>query len=269
MGASRIPGESTGIFANSWIKPGTEMGPFLGEIIYPSQTNALPCSRNTWEVFNDSGGVEHWVQASDEAITTAETITVNDEESLNDQEPLDDRSRRDGGTQSWLSYINCARHEHEQNVEVYQVGHQIYYRTTKTLSPDTELLVWYSSRHQLYLGIPAPADSTLQDDTPRSTEDTEDNVGRMRCVVCRRGFNSRSNLRSHMRIHTQEKPFVCRFCHRSFSQSSTLRNHVRLHTGEKPYRCVVCKSAYSQLAGLRAHQKSAKHRPTSTMSTHM
>lgn len=86
-------------------------------------------------------------------------------------------------------------------------------------------------------------------------------AGRMRCVICHRGFNSRSNLRSHMRIHTLDKPFVCRFCNRRFSQSSTLRNHVRLHTGERPYKCQVCQSAYSQLAGLRAHQKSARHRP--------
>uniref|UniRef100_A0A8C6JBR6 Uncharacterized protein n=1 Tax=Melopsittacus undulatus TaxID=13146 RepID=A0A8C6JBR6_MELUD len=89
-------------------------------------------------------------------------------------------------------------------------------------------------------------------------------TGRMRCVICHRGFNSRSNLRSHMRIHTLDKPFVCRFCNRRFSQSSTLRNHVRLHTGERPYKCQVCQSAYSQLAGLRAHQKSARHRPPNT-----
>lgn len=89
-------------------------------------------------------------------------------------------------------------------------------------------------------------------------------ASRMRCVICHRGFNSRSNLRSHMRIHTLDKPFVCRFCNRRFSQSSTLRNHVRLHTGERPYKCHVCQSAYSQLAGLRAHQKSARHRPGAT-----
>lgn len=86
-------------------------------------------------------------------------------------------------------------------------------------------------------------------------------IGRMKCTICFRGFNSRSNLRSHMRIHTAEKPFQCKYCRKSFSQSSTLRNHVRLHTGEKPYKCNVCNCAYSQLAGLRAHQKSARHRP--------
>ena len=86
-------------------------------------------------------------------------------------------------------------------------------------------------------------------------------TGRLKCTLCRRGFNSRSNLRSHMRIHTLEKPFQCKYCKKSFSQSSTLRNHTRLHTGEKPYKCNVCHFAYSQLAGLRAHQKSARHRP--------
>ena len=85
--------------------------------------------------------------------------------------------------------------------------------------------------------------------------------GRLKCTICRRGFNSRSNLRSHMRIHTLEKPFQCKYCKKSFSQSSTLRNHTRLHTGEKPYKCTVCHFAYSQLAGLRAHQKSARHKP--------
>lgn len=103
--------------------------------------------------------------------------------------------------------------------------------------------------------------SSCSPSSSSSSATSSSSTGRMRCVICHRGFNSRSNLRSHMRIHTLDKPFVCRFCNRRFSQSSTLRNHVRLHTGERPYKCHVCQSAYSQLAGLRAHQKSARHKP--------
>lgn len=106
-----------------------------------------------------------------------------------------------------------------------------------------------------------PPDDNHTSDGSSSCSPSSVSAGRMRCVICHRGFNSRSNLRSHMRIHTLDKPFVCRFCNRRFSQSSTLRNHVRLHTGERPYKCQVCQSAYSQLAGLRAHQKSARHKP--------
>jgi len=32
---------------------------------------------------------------------------------------------------NWLSYIQCARGEHEQNVDAVQVGSQIYYKVTK------------------------------------------------------------------------------------------------------------------------------------------
>ncbi|CAI9738934.1 domain zinc finger 12b [Octopus vulgaris] len=166
------------------------------------------------------------------------------------------------------------------------------------IPPDQELLVWYSSRQDAYMGIPGmtsfsnseyvkwKAESVNRNckttqhsvqsqvtqqnpqwnhsDGNRTSSNSLPTLGtRLHCVLCRRGFNSRSNLRSHMRIHTLEKPFVCKFCNRSFSQSSTLRNHTRLHTGEKPYRCTVCQSSYSQLAGLRAHQRSSRHRPHS------
>ncbi|KAL2100429.1 hypothetical protein ACEWY4_004823 [Coilia grayii] len=248
---SSIPGEGLGIFSKTWIKAGTEMGPFTGRVTSPENVDLLKNNNLMWEVFNEDGTVRYFIDASQE----------------------DHRS--------WMTYIKCARNEQEQNLEVVQIGSSIYYKALETIPPDQELLVWYGNSHNTFLGIPGvpstdeePQKKGRNDDAHHSdgssssscsapsSSSSSSSAGRMRCVICHRGFNSRSNLRSHMRIHTLDKPFACRFCSRRFSQSSTLRNHVRLHTGERPYKCDVCQSAYSQLAGLRAHQKSARHRPS-------
>ncbi|KAG9281628.1 PR domain zinc finger protein 12 [Astyanax mexicanus] len=254
---SSIPGEGLGIFSKAWIKAGTEMGPFTGRLVSPEHVDLFKNNNLMWEVFNEDGTVRCFVDASQE-----------------DQ-------------RSWMTYIKCARNEQEQNLEVVQIGSSIFYKAVETIPPDQELLVWYGNSHNTFLGIPgvpgtdeeqqkksrsddlhscdgistsSPPSSSCSSSSSSSSSSSAA-ASRMRCVICHRGFNSRSNLRSHMRIHTLDKPFVCRFCNRRFSQSSTLRNHVRLHTGERPYKCHVCQSAYSQLAGLRAHQKSARHRP--------
>ncbi|XP_036368103.1 PR domain zinc finger protein 12-like [Octopus sinensis] len=244
------------------------MGPYIGRVVQCCEINMRIPNETMWEVFDESGEILYFLETDHSTPS------------------------------SWLSYINCARNDQEQNLEIYQSGREIYYRALKDIPPDQELLVWYSSRQDAYMGIPGmtsfsnseyvkwKAESVNRNckttqhsvqsqvtqqnpqwnhsDGNRTSSNSLPTLGtRLHCVLCRRGFNSRSNLRSHMRIHTLEKPFVCKFCNRSFSQSSTLRNHTRLHTGEKPYRCTVCQSSYSQLAGLRAHQRSSRHRPHS------
>ncbi|XP_032232606.1 PR domain zinc finger protein 12 [Nematostella vectensis] len=253
---SSIPGVQLGVFSTCWIKEGTQMGPYTGRIVKPDQVNYEIDNNLMWEVLNEDGSVSHFLDAKEE------------------------------NPRNWMGFVNCARNEQEQNLEVFQYGGNIYYRAIKDVPPDQELLVWYGGTYMQFLGIPGipPVNDYRRRRRGQNAEDTQSPIprepiykftpenkgnvvpGRLKCTLCRRGFNSRSNLRSHMRIHTMEKPFQCKFCKKSFSQSSTLRNHTRLHTGEKPYKCTVCHFAYSQLAGLRAHQKSARHRPTTELS---
>lgn len=54
---------------------------------------------------------------------------------------------------NWMRYVNCARHEDEQNVLAYQYKGEIYYRTFKKISENTEILVWYGAEYGIQLGI--------------------------------------------------------------------------------------------------------------------
>lgn len=49
------------------------------------------------------------------------------------------------------------------------------------------------------------------------------------CTFCGKESQKKTNIISHVRVHTGEKPFQCRVCHRFFSQSSNLRSHMITH----------------------------------------
>ncbi|XP_073408605.1 uncharacterized protein [Dendrobates tinctorius] len=74
------------------------------------------------------------------------------------------------------------------------------------------------------------------------------------CSKCGKCFHKKSNLLTHMIIHTVKKPFFCEECGKYFSLKSDLFKHQRSHTGEKPYSCSECRKCFNQKSCLVRHQ---------------
>ncbi|XP_039297032.1 zinc finger protein 432-like isoform X3 [Nilaparvata lugens] len=76
-----------------------------------------------------------------------------------------------------------------------------------------------------------------------------------KCQLCDEAFSSTRELNLHCRIHTAGK-HACKFCNYKTKWKSQLITHLRTHTGERPFSCDLCDYKATQKSNLIKHLKS-------------
>ncbi|XP_037711507.1 zinc finger protein 271-like [Drosophila subpulchrella] len=64
------------------------------------------------------------------------------------------------------------------------------------------------------------------------------------CPYCKKILSTHTNLVSHIRGHTGERPFKCSSCPKEFKDATSLKKHEMIHTGCRPFKCSLCPKSY-------------------------
>ncbi|EDO27079.1 predicted protein [Nematostella vectensis] len=113
-------------------------------------------------------------------------------------------------------------------MSVIQQGSDIYYEACADIYRGAELLVWYGSNYELYMGIPLSLKTEGKESVVKNKSNDENNG--FACERCGKVFAYEYYRDKHLKytrcIDNGDRKFPCTLCDRSFEKRDRLRIHV-------------------------------------------
>ena len=83
---------------------------------------------------------------------------------------------------------------------------------------------------------------------------------RLKCKICPKTFSGRFTLKSHIQsVHegpTTRRPFQCKLCPENFSFKLSLGKHILSHGKQEQFNCQKCNATFTNINDLNSHNKS-------------
>lgn len=53
-------------------------------------------------------------------------------------------------------------------------------------------------------------------------------------------YRKMCTFKDHLKVHQNQRTFICRVCNKGFNHPATLYTHIKTHDGMRPFKCDIC-----------------------------
>lgn len=78
--------------------------------------------------------------------------------------------------------------------------------------------------------------------------------GKIQCIECPKKI-MKDYVLEHLRSHSGDKPFKCRYCSAGFASPLSLRRHLMSHAGLAEKKCEICGKEFKKYGSYKEHMK--------------
>ncbi|KXJ16348.1 zinc finger protein 2 [Exaiptasia diaphana] len=73
------------------------------------------------------------------------------------------------------------------------------------------------------------------------------------CQLCDKAFRTKNELNLHIPVHNKDTPYKCEFCGKEFRTKGCFKSHIKYHIGDRRHKCTQCDKAFVKSADLKRH----------------